>query len=55
MHYTGYLEDGTQFDSSRNRGKPFKFKLGSEQVRAAEVLLYSSYTIVGEQLTVILL
>jgi len=32
VHYTGYLSDGTQFDSSRDRGKPFKFKLGCEQV-----------------------
>jgi hypothetical protein len=26
------LADGSQFDSSRDRGKPFKFKLGPEQV-----------------------
>jgi FK506-binding protein 1 len=32
VHYTGYLPDGRRFDSSRDRGKPFKFKLGSEQV-----------------------
>ena len=28
----GYLPDGKRFDSSRERGKPFRFKLGAEQV-----------------------
>ena len=32
VHYTGYLPDGARFDSSRDRGKPFRFKIGSEQV-----------------------
>jgi len=32
MHYTGTLEDGTEFDSSIPRGQPLTFTLGSGQV-----------------------
>ncbi|PPT09923.1 FKBP-type peptidyl-prolyl cis-trans isomerase [Geitlerinema sp. FC II] len=32
VHYTGMLEDGTVFDSSRERGRPFSFRIGVGQV-----------------------
>jgi len=34
VHYTGWLEDGTQFDSSQEFGQPFTFELGAGQVIA---------------------
>ncbi|MBF2096834.1 MAG: FKBP-type peptidyl-prolyl cis-trans isomerase [Gloeomargaritaceae cyanobacterium C42_A2020_066] len=32
VHYTGRLEDGTVFDSSKTRGRPFQFRIGVGQV-----------------------
>jgi FKBP-type peptidyl-prolyl cis-trans isomerase len=32
VHYTGWLENGTKFDSSLDRGRPFSFRLGGGQV-----------------------
>ena len=32
VHYTGWLTNGTKFDSSLDRGNPFTFKLGAGKV-----------------------
>ncbi len=32
VHYTGFLDDGTKFDSSLDKGRPFQFVFGTGRV-----------------------
>ena len=34
VHYAGWLADGTQFDSSKEKQDPFQFTLGRKEVMA---------------------
>jgi len=34
VHYSGWLADGTQFDSSKEKQDPFQFTLGKKEVMA---------------------
>jgi peptidylprolyl isomerase len=57
VHYTGWLDDGgkpgRKFDSSRDRGQPFSFRLGAGQVIAGWDLGVATMHVGGKRTLII--
>jgi peptidylprolyl isomerase len=49
VHYTGWLRDGSKFDSSVDAGKPFKFVQGRRQVIAGWEMAFEGMKVGGKR------